>query len=151
MADHSMKPRRPLRQGDPRLARLCIPPTDREPVSPPAPAPVVAPGGRTYGYTRVSTDMQVEHGQSLELQRDQLTGWAQMTQRRIDTLIVESGVSGSIPFAKRPRAGSCLPVSPGAMPWCAPRSTGSPSGDDLADGDVAELDAARREGSALIL
>jgi DNA invertase Pin-like site-specific DNA recombinase len=58
--------------------------------------------GRTYGYTRVSTDMQAEHGQSLELQRDQLAGWAQMTQRRIDETIIESGVSGSIPFAKRP-------------------------------------------------
>ena len=25
-----------------------------------------------------------------------------MTQRRIDTLIVEAGVSGSVPFSKRP-------------------------------------------------
>ena len=28
-----------------------------------------------------------------------------MTQRRIDETIVESGVSGSIPFAKRPEGG----------------------------------------------
>jgi hypothetical protein len=37
--------------------------------------------------TRVSTDMQAEHGQSLDLQRDPLAGWAQMTQRRIDQTI----------------------------------------------------------------
>ena len=83
------------------------------------------PGGRIYGYTRVSTDMQAEHGQWLELQRDQLDGWAKMTQRRIDHLIVEAGVSGSIPFAKRPEGASCSPTSRAAMPWCAPRSTGS--------------------------
>jgi putative DNA-invertase from lambdoid prophage Rac len=64
-----------------------------------------APAGRTYGYTRVSTDMQAERGQSLELQQDQLAGWAQMTQRRIDEMVIESGVSGSIPFAKRPEGG----------------------------------------------
>ena len=104
MADDSIsahKPRRVMRRGDPRLARHLAPPTPREREAlagdkPPAPA------GRTYGYTRVSTDMQAEHGQSLELQRDQLAGWAQMTQRRIDQTIIESGVSGSIPFAKRP-------------------------------------------------
>jgi DNA invertase Pin-like site-specific DNA recombinase len=97
-------PRRVMRRGDPRLAKYLAPATDREraalagePVTPTAPA-----AGRTYGYTRVSTDMQAEHGQSLELQRDQLAGWAQMTQRRIDTLIVESGISGLIPLAKRP-------------------------------------------------
>jgi putative DNA-invertase from lambdoid prophage Rac len=85
-----------------RLAEHLNPPTERDRASlagepPPAPAQC-----RTYGYTRVSTDMQAEHGQSLELQRDQLAGWAQMTQRRIDQTIVEAGVSGSIPFAKRP-------------------------------------------------
>jgi hypothetical protein len=61
------------------------PPTPREcaalaeaPVTPPCPAPGAALGSRTYGYTRVPTDMQAECGQSLELPRDQLAGWAQM-------------------------------------------------------------------------
>jgi DNA invertase Pin-like site-specific DNA recombinase len=98
------KPHRPLRRSerrDQRLAAHLNPPTAREraAIGEPPPAPAT---GRTYGYTRVSTDMQAEHGQSLELQRDQLAGWAQMTQRRVDHLIVEAGVSGSIPFAKRP-------------------------------------------------
>lgn len=71
-------------------------------------AAAASPGpskGITYGYTRVSTDMQAEHGQSLDLRRDQLAGWAQMTQRRIDTLIIEANVSGSIPFDKRLEGG----------------------------------------------
>ena len=80
-----------------------IRPAPRFPISAAARAASKAkPAARVYAYTRVSTDMQVEHGQSLDLQRDQLAGWAQMTQRRIDQTIVESGVSGSIPFAKRP-------------------------------------------------
>lgn len=55
-----------MRRGDPCLTRYLNPPTEREraalagePVSPPAPSQ-----GRTYGYTRVSTEMQAEHGQS---------------------------------------------------------------------------------------
>ena len=99
MAD---KPRRMIRPGDPRFGsfgRLAL-------AAPaPSPAPAVPPAGRVYGYTRVSTDMQAEHGQSLDLQRDQLAGWAQMTQRRIDETIIEGGVSGSVPFAKRPEGG----------------------------------------------
>jgi putative DNA-invertase from lambdoid prophage Rac len=105
MADDSIsarKPRRPKRRGDAHLARHLNPPTARERAalageSSPAPS-----HDRVYAYTRVSTDMQSEHGQSLDVQREQLAGWAQMTQRRIDQTIVEAGVSGSIPFAKRP-------------------------------------------------
>jgi putative DNA-invertase from lambdoid prophage Rac len=96
----SRLPRRPLRVGDARLAKHLAPVTEREKVA--LAAVPSTPSGRVYGYTRVSTDMQAEHGQSLELQRDQLAGWAQMTQRRIDVTIIESGVSGSIPLAKRP-------------------------------------------------
>jgi putative DNA-invertase from lambdoid prophage Rac len=104
MADDSIsarKPCRPKRRGDAHLARHLNPPTEREraALADPPPAPS---RGRTFAYTRVSTDQQSEHGQSLDVQRDQLAGWAQMTQRRIDQTIVEAGVSGSIPFAKRP-------------------------------------------------
>ncbi len=85
------------------LAKHLAPPTPREIAArKEAAAAPAAPRGRVYGYTRVSTEMQAENGQSLDLQRDQLAGWAQMTQRRIDETIVEAGVSGGIPFAKRP-------------------------------------------------
>ena len=107
-ADTHSKPRRPKRVGGACLARHLAPPTDRERAAlaraEPVPSPTPCPG-RVYGYTRVSTDMQAEHGQSLDLQRDQLAGWAQMTQRQIDETIIEGGVSGSVPFAKRPEGG----------------------------------------------
>src|SRR5271166_3952474 len=76
MSDHThrsrdAKPRlarRPIRSPN-ALARHLAPPTPREraalaeePVTSPAPAT-----GRVYGYTRVSTDMQAEHGVTLYL------------------------------------------------------------------------------------
>jgi len=49
---------------------------------------------RTIAYTRVSTDTQAEHGQSLEVQRHQLEGWALMRDCRFDQVLVEASVSG---------------------------------------------------------
>jgi DNA invertase Pin-like site-specific DNA recombinase len=63
---------------------------------------------RTVGYCRVSSDEQALNGQSLAVQEQQLHGWAQMTNRTIDAVVVEAGVSGGIEFAKRPEGGKLL-------------------------------------------
>jgi DNA invertase Pin-like site-specific DNA recombinase len=57
--------------------------------------------GRTVPYCRVSTDAQAEDGQSLEVQRRQLEGWAMQRGQQLDEVIVEPGVSGAIPFHER--------------------------------------------------
>jgi hypothetical protein len=55
------------RRTDRRLAHHVAQARERE-LAAASPAPAV---GRTYAYTRVSTDMQSEHGQSLHVQRGQ--------------------------------------------------------------------------------
>src|SRR5215213_4842972 len=56
----------------------------------------------TYGYCRVSTAAQASEGESLEVQRRQLEGWAHMQGQPLDAVFVERGVSGSVPLADRP-------------------------------------------------
>lgn len=58
-----------------------------------------------YGYVRVSTTRQADEGESLEVQRRVLDGWAHMEGRRLDAVFVERGVSGSVPFTERPEGG----------------------------------------------
>lgn len=55
-----------------------------------------------WGYTRVSTSIQAEEGESLDVQRRQIEGWCHMHGLTLDSLFVERGVSGSIPVAERP-------------------------------------------------
>jgi DNA invertase Pin-like site-specific DNA recombinase len=59
----------------------------------------------TYGYCRVSTAAQASDGESLDVQRRQLEGWAHMQGQRLDGVFVERGVSGSVPVAERPEGG----------------------------------------------
>ncbi len=56
----------------------------------------------TYGYCRVSTAAQASEGESLDVQRRQLEGWAHMQAQPLDQVFVERGVSGSVPLAERP-------------------------------------------------
>jgi DNA invertase Pin-like site-specific DNA recombinase len=63
-----------------------------------------------YGYVRVSTIKQVDNGDSLEAQRRQIEGYAQMRDLKIDHVFVEEGVSGSIPVTQRPKGGPLLDV-----------------------------------------
>ena len=56
----------------------------------------------TYGYCRVSTAAQVSEGESLDVQRRVLEGWAHMQGQRLDAVFVERGVSGSVPLVQRP-------------------------------------------------
>ena len=56
----------------------------------------------TYGYCRVSTAAQASEGESLDVQRRQLEGWAHMQGQRLDAVFVERGISGSVPLVQRP-------------------------------------------------
>jgi putative DNA-invertase from lambdoid prophage Rac len=55
-----------------------------------------------YGYTRVSTGRQAEDGESLDVQGRRLEGWALMQGIPITDMMVEGGVSGSVPVKERP-------------------------------------------------
>jgi DNA invertase Pin-like site-specific DNA recombinase len=57
-----------------------------------------------FGYCRVSTVRQTE-GESLDVQRRQIEGYCLMHGLRIDEIMVEEGVSGSVPVAQRPAGG----------------------------------------------
>jgi putative DNA-invertase from lambdoid prophage Rac len=58
----------------------------------------------TFGYARVSTTRQVSEGESLDVQR--LEGYVLMHGLALDDVVVEEGVSGSIPIAERPAGGA---------------------------------------------
>jgi DNA invertase Pin-like site-specific DNA recombinase len=58
-----------------------------------------------YGYCRVSTAKQAAEGESLDVQRRQIEGYALMHGLALDGIVVEEGVSGSVPVAERPAAG----------------------------------------------
>jgi putative DNA-invertase from lambdoid prophage Rac len=58
-----------------------------------------------YGYCRVSTLRQASEGESLEVQRRQIEGYSHMHGLVIDEIVVEEGVSGSMPVSERPKGG----------------------------------------------
>src|SRR5262245_2728485 len=55
-----------------------------------------------FGYVRVSTAEQANNGDSIETQRQQITGYAMMKGWRVAEFFVDRGVSGSVPLAERP-------------------------------------------------
>jgi putative DNA-invertase from lambdoid prophage Rac len=57
---------------------------------------------RVFGYSRVSTSEQADEGASLDLQQQQIAGYAMMKGWQVAEHFVERGVSGSIPLADRP-------------------------------------------------
>ncbi len=61
-----------------------------------------------YGYVRVSTVRQAEEGESLDVQRRSITGYAMMHGLTIDKVFVERGVSGSRPLSDRPEGKAML-------------------------------------------
>jgi len=61
-----------------------------------------------YGYTRVSTVRQANDGESLDVQRRQIEGYALMHGMTLAEIVVEEGVSGSVPVTDRPAAGALL-------------------------------------------
>jgi putative DNA-invertase from lambdoid prophage Rac len=58
-----------------------------------------------YGYCRVSTLRQANEGESLDVQRRQIEGYGLMHGLTIDSVLVEEGVSGSVPVEDRPIGG----------------------------------------------
>jgi putative DNA-invertase from lambdoid prophage Rac len=57
---------------------------------------------KVFGYCRVSTAEQASNGDSLETQKQQITGYAMMKGWTVSGFFVETGVSGSVPLADRP-------------------------------------------------
>jgi putative DNA-invertase from lambdoid prophage Rac len=58
-----------------------------------------------YGYARVSTARQASEGESLEVQQRQIEGYAHMHALTLAGVLVEEGVSGSVPVEERPLGG----------------------------------------------
>ena len=61
-----------------------------------------------YAYCRVSTGRQADDGESLETQRRQAEGHAQVLGVELDHVFIERGVSGSKPLAERPEGAKLL-------------------------------------------
>ena len=57
-----------------------------------------------YAYARVSTAAQADEGESLDVQRRQIEGYAMQHDLRVEKHFVERGVSGSLPLADGRRA-----------------------------------------------
>lgn len=57
---------------------------------------------RICGYVRVSTSEQAANGNSLDTQKQQITGYAMMKGWDVAEFFVEGGISGSVPLAERP-------------------------------------------------
>ena len=69
---------------------------------------------KVFGYLRVSTAEQASNGDSLDTQRQQITGYAMMKGWQVAEFFVEGGVSGSVPLADRPEGRRLLAaVKPG--------------------------------------
>jgi putative DNA-invertase from lambdoid prophage Rac len=58
-----------------------------------------------YGYARVSTARQASEGESLEVQQRQIEGYGLMHGLTLAGVLVEEGVSGSVPVEERPVGG----------------------------------------------
>jgi putative DNA-invertase from lambdoid prophage Rac len=58
-----------------------------------------------HGYCRVSTLKQANEGESLDVQRRQIEGYAHMHGLTLADVLIEEGVSGSVPVEERPIGG----------------------------------------------
>jgi DNA invertase Pin-like site-specific DNA recombinase len=63
---------------------------------------------KTYGYCRVSTALQANEGESLDVQRRKIEGRALELGKTLDHVFVETGVSGSKPLRERPQGKALL-------------------------------------------
>lgn len=62
---------------------------------------------RVFGYTRVSTQLQSQRGESLKTQESRIRAYAEFNDLKISRYFHERGVSGTVPLHKRP-IGSAL-------------------------------------------
>jgi putative DNA-invertase from lambdoid prophage Rac len=65
---------------------------------------------KVYGYTRVSTERQADEGESLDVQRRQIDGYAMMKGLEIGRVFVERGVSSSTHLSQRPQGAALLAI-----------------------------------------
>jgi hypothetical protein len=107
---------RKRRLSDARAAAILQPPTQRELAIRNGQGAVPAPAPRVFGYVRVSSDAQAEEGQSLDVQRRQLEGWAMQRGQQLDQVI-----------AMPPQARLMMPVVEafGSVNACSNISSGS--------------------------
>jgi putative DNA-invertase from lambdoid prophage Rac len=63
-----------------------------------------------YGYARVSTSRQAEEGESLDVQRRTVAGYALMLGLTVDRMFIERGVSGSVPLSEREEGTALLAI-----------------------------------------
>lgn len=61
-----------------------------------------------YGYVRVSTEKQASEGDGLAVQMQQIQKHCEAQGLTLSAVFVESGVSGSVPFADRPEGRKLL-------------------------------------------
>jgi DNA invertase Pin-like site-specific DNA recombinase len=61
-----------------------------------------------FGCVRVSTARQASEGESLDVQRRMIEGYAHMHGLKIEQIVIEEGVSGSVPLGERPTGGALL-------------------------------------------
>jgi putative DNA-invertase from lambdoid prophage Rac len=57
---------------------------------------------KVFGYCRVSTAVQATNGESVDTQKQQITGYAMIKGWTVAGFFIETGVSGSVPLAERP-------------------------------------------------
>ena len=62
-------------------------------------------------YTRVSTDVQVDTGHSLDMQRDRLESYCKAYNLEIADVLVDEGISGGIPLHKRPEGSKLVEMA----------------------------------------
>jgi putative DNA-invertase from lambdoid prophage Rac len=65
-----------------------------------APQPASSP--RVFGYTRVSTQLQAQRGESIKTQESRVRAYAEMNGLSVDRYFHERGVSGTVPLQRRP-------------------------------------------------
>lgn len=76
---------------------------------------------KVFGYCRVSTAEQASNGESLDTQKQQITGYAMMKGWTVAGFFVETGVSGSVPLADRPEGRRLIAAVTGGDVIVAPK------------------------------
>src|SRR3989442_263462 len=57
---------------------------------------------KLYGYVRVSHQVQVEEGESMDVQQKKIEGYAMIAGVKVEHVFIERAVSGGKPFITRP-------------------------------------------------
>lgn len=63
---------------------------------------------RVFGYTRVSTQLQAQRGESIQTQEARIRAYAEMSGMSVDEFFHERGVSGTVTLQRRPEGAKLL-------------------------------------------